>query len=895
MRSISGYVHSFSTLILLGAAFGCAGADAQTLVHFDLPAQPLAQSLKAIGAATNTDVGFSASQVARFIAPSLKADLTVDGALVRVLAGTGLRPKHLGDHTIVIAAAESASSISAEVRLLPAQASAPAAAGDQVMTPQAEAVPDATEKPSQSMARKDDLDEIVVTGTNIRGVTNTASPTQVYSRADIDSAGLSTVAEFIQQLPQNYNGGAADNTLFTGGGTAANNVAGSGVNLRGLGNDATLVLLNGHRSAPGNLNGNFVDISMIPLGAIEHIDIVTDGASAIYGSDAVGGVVNFILRRSFEGAEARVKYGSDGDTHDIEIGQSFGHNWGSGSALISYEYYDRTPLDGTTRSYTPISPLQTFDILPEQVRQSVFATLNQSVSSSIELFGDANFSHRSTNSIYGYPGTTLATSYIYTSEAAISAYSGTIGSRIAVFDKARLELSGIYGASDTRYPFYTGLGNSSPALTEDQKVKSRIASLDAKLDGPLAFLPAGEILFAVGGQYRRETFHSLNFLSPASTFNETRDVVAGFAELHIPLVGRNGSRSPPARVELSLAGRLERYSDFGSTGNPQAGLTWNVSEDLRFRGTYGKSFKAPNLSDLTPASDQVIPFPGMFFGGGPNTLEIVGGNPDLKPERAKTWTAGFDVHPSAIHGLKASATYYNIRFGNEIVAPNNLVNTGSLFTFESVLGPDILQLNPSSGQVASLAARPGFINPFGVQLSTIGAIFDSRSQNLSIVKTSGVDFGGSYRKETTPGTLEVGINATYILNFDNQVSATSPATSTLNTPYNPVDLKVRGHASYTRGLLTLNAFVNYINSYRDHRVIPVVSVASWTTVDATANYQLPFEFEPFKNSQLTLSVINIANRSPPFVANDAGLPVNYDGANANPLGRYLSLLVSKRW
>src|SRR5580704_8230627 len=114
MRSISGYVDSISKLILLVSAFGCAGADAQTLVHFDLPSQPLARSLKAIGTATNSDVGFSASRVAGLLAPALKADLTVDGALARVLAGTGLRAQHLDDHTIVIAVAAASMSDSGE-------------------------------------------------------------------------------------------------------------------------------------------------------------------------------------------------------------------------------------------------------------------------------------------------------------------------------------------------------------------------------------------------------------------------------------------------------------------------------------------------------------------------------------------------------------------------------------------------------------------------------------------------------------------------------------------------------------------------------------------------------------------------------------------------------------
>src|SRR4030081_2595820 len=105
--------------LLVAAAFWCCAVRAQILVHFDLPAQSLAQSLKAIGTATNTDVGFSASQVAGLLAPALNADLTVDGALMRVLAGTGLRSQRLNGHSIVIKAMESSTSGSAEKNPLP--------------------------------------------------------------------------------------------------------------------------------------------------------------------------------------------------------------------------------------------------------------------------------------------------------------------------------------------------------------------------------------------------------------------------------------------------------------------------------------------------------------------------------------------------------------------------------------------------------------------------------------------------------------------------------------------------------------------------------------------------------------------------------------------------------
>src|SRR6185312_9074463 len=152
------------------------------------------------------------------------------------------------------------------------------------------------------------------------------------------------------------------------GGTSANAVDGTGVNLRGLGNAATLVLVNGHRVAPGNTEGNFVDISMIPLYAVERVEVVTDGASAIYGADAVGGVINIILGRNLDGAETRARYGTvtSGSARERQVGQTVGHSWDTGSAQLIYDYLDRTPLSARSRSYTRSVSEPTM-LLPEQV------------------------------------------------------------------------------------------------------------------------------------------------------------------------------------------------------------------------------------------------------------------------------------------------------------------------------------------------------------------------------------------------------------------------------------------------------------------------------------------------------------------------------------------------
>src|SRR6185437_844156 len=202
----------------------------------------------------------------------------------------------------------------------------------------------------------DVMNRAEVTGTHIRGSTDSAFPIIIYNREVIEASGASTLGEFIQKIPQNFNGGASENTIVsvTGGGNADNKVDATGVNLRGLGNDSTLVLINGHRVAPGNTEGNFVDLSVIPLYAVERVEVVTDGASAIYGSDAVGGVVNIILGRNLDGAETRARYGTvtNGSTREKQVGQTFGHSWDTGSTQVIYDYLDRTPLSASNRAFS---------------------------------------------------------------------------------------------------------------------------------------------------------------------------------------------------------------------------------------------------------------------------------------------------------------------------------------------------------------------------------------------------------------------------------------------------------------------------------------------------------------------------------------------------------------
>jgi len=183
---------------------------------------------------------------------------------------------------------------------------------------------------------------VEVTGSNIRRAqAETASSVLTVNRNDIERSGKTTVAELLQTLAVDNQGSVP---MTFGGGFAA---GASGISLRGLGAASTLVLLNGRRMAPYGLADDgqkvFADLNVIPTDAVERIEILKDGASAIYGSDAIAGVVNIILRRDFQGTTVRALIGSgeggDGQQHNLALA------WGAGdldadryNVLFNLEY-----------------------------------------------------------------------------------------------------------------------------------------------------------------------------------------------------------------------------------------------------------------------------------------------------------------------------------------------------------------------------------------------------------------------------------------------------------------------------------------------------------------------------------------------------------------------------
>tara|TARA_B110000305_G_scaffold66770_1_gene74757 strand:- start:101 stop:1717 length:1617 start_codon:yes stop_codon:yes gene_type:complete len=193
-----------------------------------------------------------------------------------------------------------------------------------------------------ALAQDETLEEIVVTGSFIKGTAEDAAlPVDVLTRSDLEDVGSPSLIEMVRNLGVTSGNLGETNQFDTRGGQAAEGV--TAINLRGLGPARTLVLINSKRHVSTETIG--VDISAIPSIAIGRVEVLKDGAAALYGSDAIGGVVNFITRDSFEGFEVSGNFtdldDSDGDTNVAAI---FGRRVGALHFAISGEYEERSEL-----------------------------------------------------------------------------------------------------------------------------------------------------------------------------------------------------------------------------------------------------------------------------------------------------------------------------------------------------------------------------------------------------------------------------------------------------------------------------------------------------------------------------------------------------------------------
>jgi iron complex outermembrane receptor protein len=351
------------------------------------------------------------------------------------------------------------------------------------------------------------LDEVVITGSHIGGTEAAGSQLIVIDRAQIDASGYGRIEDVLATVTQNFN--RANAAVSEPGFFNLNH--GSEVQLRGLGPGTTLTLIDGLRPGASGFQGTFTDVSVIPVAAIERVEILPEGSSALYGSDAIGGVVNIILRKDLEGVEARVRGSTaDGDANQGSGAILAGHSLAGGRVLAGFQYQVSDALQCRARTYcaangdyqrfggsdlrgiagnpgTIVDPdthapvgaihytdnVTPTDILPRQIMRSAFLSASYRFSDRLELSAEGLWSQRDfrysqpvpgdvfavpASNAFNHFGRDVSVAYDFTRDFGPVSDSGPTEDTFAAASAAlalagdwRLELTGTYARSSTHF------------------------------------------------------------------------------------------------------------------------------------------------------------------------------------------------------------------------------------------------------------------------------------------------------------------------------------------------------------------------------------------------------------------------------------------------------------
>ena len=453
-------------------------------------------SLRTVARMSGRDIIISTGAVEGKIAPELRGTYLPDEAVRKLTAESGVRVRFTRDAVLV---------------------------GGDAQTNLSEPRP--IDSPS----------EILVTGSRIRQAP-TPSHVVVQTQEQMRDAGQNTLMEAIRTIPQNFNGGQnpgiGQQVPVQSGGS--NIGAASTINLRGLGSDATLTLLNGHR-LPYSSSRSSIDVSSIPFLAIDRIEIVADGASALYGSDAVGGVANILLKRDYGGAIASARFGAatEGGYEQQQYGVLAGRRWSGGGVVAAYEFERDTEIVARQRSYAAeVSPGLT--LFPSIKRHNVMIAAHQELSPEVSVAVDGLYNKRwSTTRYQTFP---TAKWFVNGNEQNSTTESFVVSPSVTFSPSSSWEVTavGVYGEERARFdyrPYRNGvLSRSTGCYCNTAK------SIEVNADGELFALPGGPLKVAFGTGYRENRLVVESRIGTTQPLDGRQKVYYAFGELSVPLI-----------------------------------------------------------------------------------------------------------------------------------------------------------------------------------------------------------------------------------------------------------------------------------------------------------------------------------------------------------------------
>ncbi|HET6523208.1 TonB-dependent receptor [Sphingopyxis sp.] len=834
-------------VLLVGAAACFSPAAAMTAQQqrqsYDLPAQDLGEALRRAAELAGIELYAASRDLEGKTAPALKGELTPREAIEALLEGSGLIARFDSRSVIILTDAS-------------AEATSPG-----------------------------EPEAIIVTGSRIAGAP-AAAPVIEVTAEDIRNAGHADLGEVARSLPQNFGGGQNPGIGSAQGVQNQNvNVNGASTfNLRGIGPNATLTLLNGNRFAYSGTQ-SVIDISAIPTAAVERIEVVTDGASAIYGADAVAGVVNILLRRDYEGltTSARIGGSTDGGNFQQQYNVVGGAKWSGGGFLATYDYFENSAILARDRSYAASSnPLSTF--YPDLKRHSMLLSGHQQLAPGLRAKADLIYKRGDMTSVLGLfvDRPIMTRGIVVHNEFETLGFAPTLEADLGADWSARI--SGFYGTDRTNG--ITQNFTNDIARTSVRIFNNRSLSVEAGVEGPLFALPAGDVRLAAGGGWRS---NRLNALIAGRAFAPTRENRYAYGELFVPLASPEQQLSFAHRASITAAMRFEDYSESGSIVVPKLGFVYAPAPEFSLGISWGKSFKMPTLnqqySGYTPVLLPVTGY-GSMFPAGSTYIYLGGPNPDVGPERSENIMLSATFRPSS--RLQIVTSLFRIDYRDRVAPPFG----SPLGILTNPLFADLVTFNPSPALLA--AAIAGASDPLGNATSgpydpaNVIALIDGRDRNIASQRYEGADLSLRYRAPLGTQTLTLTASGTW-LDSRQQLLPGLPVTDLSGTLFNSPHFRARGGATFGEESFTLASFVNFTGGITDRRRPVPVKIASVTTLDLSARVRIG------SLGEISVNALNIFNAKPERIAVASPSDTPFDSTNYSAVGRFLGVTIRRDW
>jgi iron complex outermembrane receptor protein len=784
------------------------------------------------------------------------------------------------------------------------------------------------------------VERVEVTGSHIKRMnTEGASPVQTMTRKDLEKTGYTSVSDVLRDTTMNSFGSMRE--------ASGSNAAGvAHVDLRGLGSSSTLVLLNGQRLPTDAVTGS-VDLNMIPMAAVERIEVLKDGASAIYGSDALGGVVNIITRKDFSGTELSYKETipqlEGGKKREIAIVN--GINKGRMNMVNVIQYRDNEVIYSKDRDWSnkgvstigspgsyrnpggqwvadPNCPADrivttaagsfcTFKYsdysteLPALQQLSLLSETNFEISSRVRAkFRMGGTQKKAQWSFAPAPDTftikagtgpalpgvdpTKDVQFRYRltelgtrdTEVTTYSYNALLGTTVEMGKGWEVETNvshnrvinedvGVNGyaiTSDLVRQIENGTFN--PGAPEGQRgnlegvryrpyeeMASELSSADIKASGEFGHINGNRFGLAVGAnftfqkykdQYDDRSVADEVFGNAGSSGGGQRDTKAVYSELVIPVTGK---------TEITLAGRYDKYSDFGDTVNPKAAIMYKPTKSVLIRSSAGTGFKAPLMQDLYAARSQGFP---TFIdavscerekkAGGPTTsclpaqYEVTSsGNTGLKEEKSLSLGTGIVVEPTRSFNIGTDLFYTQM---SNVVG----IDYDDAMVAEQKLGKEHLA---SKGVIVHRDAQGN--------LESIEAPL----QNLSKREVMGLDFSTNYRI----WKIQLGEEWSKLFYYKQEGFPGAGYSNKLGDTGRPewrnmasLGFIATDNHAITFGALTTPGQRKYVKS--------AGSTKTYTTFDMQYNWKWN------KNATITAGIKNLAGSAPPLDETNPNSPLD---------------------